>query len=205
MSKRSVMTLASAVLVASAALAAAAPAGATPPNDISPTGSSLTDVRITRQFDRLAGQLPENVALLPDGAADVTFAGAHQVARITPRGATRILATLPAPADDGVDTPVMGFALTTGIVRVTDGTVYVLYATGTADLTGVWRLRAGRAPRRIAALPADGLPNGLAVDERGEHLYITDAPPPPGPPPPNSPRPVFSEPTARRCTTVRCG
>ncbi|WP_326737239.1 hypothetical protein [Streptomyces sp. NBC_01022] len=169
MSKRTLMTTLSAVLVAAAALTAAAPADATG------GGSQLTDVRITGHFDRNAGQMPENVALLPDGTAYVTFAGARQVVRIAPGGATRVLATLPAPADGGVNTPVLGFALTTGIVRSADGTVYVLYATGTSDLTGLWRLRPGQEPQRIAALPADGLPNGLALDERGKQLYITDS------------------------------
>ncbi|MEE4491424.1 hypothetical protein [Streptomyces sp. BE230] len=169
MSERTLMTTLSAVLVAAAALTAAAPADATS------GGSQLTDVRITGHFDRNAGQMPENVALLPDGTAYVTFAGARQVVRIAPGGATRVLATLPAPADGGVSTPVLGFALTTGIVRSADGTVYVLYATGTSDLTGLWRLRPGQEPQRIAALPADGLPNGLALDERGKQLYITDS------------------------------
>lgn len=170
MSKRSIITTVSAVLVTAAALSAAAPAGATPA-----ARGTLTDVRITDHFDLLAGQMPENIALLPDGTADVTFAGARQVARITPQGATRILATLPAPADRGVNTPVLKFPLTTGIVRTADGTVYVLYATGTADLTGLWRIRPGHSPQRIAALPANGLPNGLALDENSGQLYITDS------------------------------
>ncbi|MFD3655693.1 hypothetical protein [Streptomyces sp. NPDC058620] len=87
----------------------------------------------------------------------------------------RILATLPAPADGGVHTPVLGFPLTTGVVHAPDGTVYVLYATGTGDLTGLWRLIPGKAPQRIAALPADGLPNGLALDRHARQLYITDS------------------------------
>ena len=170
MSKRSIMTTVSAVLVAAASLAAAAPSTASPL-----VGRALTDVRITDHFDRSAGQTPENVTLLPDGTADVTFAAAHQVAQITPDGAIRILATLPAPSDGGVHTPVLGFALTTGIVRTPDGTLYVLYATGTADLTGLWRIRPGHTPQRIAALPADGLPNGLALDRDSGQLYITDS------------------------------
>ncbi|MEU1434727.1 hypothetical protein ABZ438_11595 [Streptomyces sp. NPDC005786] len=170
MSKRALMTTVSAFLAAAAALTTAAPAGATPGS-----GGPLTDVRIAHHFDRDAGQSPENVALLPDGTAYVTFAAAHQIARISPRGAVHILATLPAPADDGVRTPVLGFALTTGIVRDADGTLYVLYATGTSELTGLWRLRPGQDPERIAALPADGLPNGLALDERSKRLYITDS------------------------------
>ncbi|MFE9813706.1 hypothetical protein [Streptomyces sp. NPDC005773] len=170
MSKRTLMTTVSLFLAAAAALTTAVPAGAAPGR-----AGQLTDVRIAAHFDQNAGQLPENVALLPDGSAYVTFAGAHQVAHLTRGGATRVLATLPAPADDGAHTPVLGFALTTGIVRAADGTVYVLYATGTSDLTGLWRLRPGQEPRRIAALPAEGLPNGLALDERSRRLYITDS------------------------------
>jgi sugar lactone lactonase YvrE len=131
--------------------------------------------RIANHFDVLAGQLPENVALAPDGTAYVTFAGARQVAAVIPGGATRILATLPAPADGGVNTPVLKFALTTGIVRTADGTLYFLYASGDAGSTGLYRLRPGGAPQRIAALPADGLPNGLALDDRTGTFYVTDS------------------------------
>jgi sugar lactone lactonase YvrE len=168
-SKRSIKIIMSAIAVAASALTAAAPASA------HPAGESLTDVRIANHFDLSAGQMPENITLLPDGTADVTFAASRQVAQITPRGETRILATLPAPADGGVNTPVLGFPLATGIVHTSDGTVYVLYATGTSDLTGLWRLRPGQPPQRIAALPADGLPNGLALDEQSKQLYITDS------------------------------
>ncbi|WP_413760279.1 hypothetical protein [Streptomyces sp. MMBL 11-3] len=169
MPKRSIRTLAAAVAAVAATLATAVPAGAASP------GEPLTDIRIAAHFDLAAGQLPENIALLPDGSAAVTFAASRQVARVTPQGATHVLATLPAPADGGTGTPALGFPLTTGIARTPDGTLYALYATGTADLTGLWRLRPGQAPRRIAALPAEGLPNGLALDERAGRFYITDS------------------------------
>ncbi|MFF5249805.1 hypothetical protein ACFY3V_36460 [Streptosporangium sp. NPDC000095] len=169
MSKRSIKITMSALLMATATMTATAPANATSPK------GPLTDVRIATHFDLSAGQMPENIALLPDGTANITFAASRQVAQVTPGGKTRILATLPAPADGGVNTPILGFPLATGIAHTSDGTVYVLYATGTADLTGLWRLRHGKAPRRIAALPANGLPNGLALDGKGERLYITDS------------------------------
>ncbi|MFD9504270.1 hypothetical protein [Streptomyces sp. NPDC060035] len=169
MSERSVKITISAVLMATATLMAAAPA-----NAVHGRGP-LTDVRVATHFDLSAGQMPENITVLPDGTAAVTFAAGRQVALVSPRGTTRILATLPAPVDGGVHTPVLGFPLTTGIAHTPDGTVYVLYATGTADLTGLWRLRPGQAPQRITALPADGLPNGLALDARNERLYITDS------------------------------
>lgn len=36
-------------------------------------------------------------------------------------------------------------------------------------------MRPGGRPHRIAALPADGLPNGLALDQRTGRLYATDS------------------------------
>jgi hypothetical protein len=156
-----------AVLSAVAAMTAA--------NPVSGASAPLSRARIVAHFDLASGQLPENVVLAPGGRLDVTFAAARQVAEVTPGAAPRILATLPKPADGGVKTPVLGFALTTGIVRDHGGTLYVLYATGTADLTGLWRIRPGGKPERIAALPATGLPNGLALDSRTRTLYVADS------------------------------
>ncbi|WP_199444425.1 SMP-30/gluconolactonase/LRE family protein [Umezawaea beigongshangensis] len=66
----------------------------------------------------------------------------------------------------------LGFPLATGLVR--DGrTFYVTYATGSTE-TGIWTFTEGHQPRRLAALPADGLPNGLAQDPATGLLYVTD-------------------------------
>ncbi|WP_372672432.1 SMP-30/gluconolactonase/LRE family protein [Amycolatopsis kentuckyensis] len=159
-------TSASVLAAASVALTAAPASAVTAP---------LHDARIATHFDLATGQTPENVALTPGGALDVTFAAGRQIAEIAPGGSVRVLATLPAPADGGVHTPVLGFPLTVGITRAADGTLYFLYATGTSDLTGVWRLRPGGRPQRIAALPAEGLPNGLALDPATGTLYVTDS------------------------------
>jgi hypothetical protein len=131
--------------------------------------------RIAVHFDLAKGQMPENIALSPRGTAYVTFAAARQVAAVTPGGTVHILATMAAPADGGKNTPVLKFALTTGIVRADDGTLYFLYASGDADSTGLYRLRPGGTAQRIAALPATGLPNGLALDTRTATFYITDS------------------------------
>jgi sugar lactone lactonase YvrE len=154
------------------AAAAVATAAAVPASAVSaPLGRARTAVH----FDLAEGQTPENIALAPGGSAYVTFAKARQVAQLSPGGAVRILATLPLPADGGVHTPALGFPLTVGITRAGDGTLYFLYATGTADLTGVWRMRPGGTPERIAALPADSLPNGVALDARTHTLFVTDS------------------------------
>lgn len=169
MSKKLSMSAVAAVALAAAAASALSPAPA------SAVSAPLSSARIAAHFDLAGGQTPENLALAPGGRAYVTFAKGRQVAEVSPRGTVRILATLPEPADGGVHTPAMGFPLTAGIARAHDGTLYFLYATGTADLTGVWRMRPGGRPERIAALPADGLPNGLALDARTHTLYVADS------------------------------
>ncbi|MGV9352560.1 SMP-30/gluconolactonase/LRE family protein [Streptomyces misionensis] len=120
------------------------------------------------------GQRPENITLEPGGGAVVTFAYNRQVARISPDGRVHVLATLPKPPTGSV-TPALTSPFLGGIVRTQDGTLYFLYATGSSDLTGLWRLRPGGSPHRIAALPADGLPNGLALDEHAGLLYAADS------------------------------
>lgn len=159
----------------SAAVVVAAAAATLTPTSASAACAPLSGARIAVHFDLTKGQTPENIALAPGGTAYVTFAEGRQIAEVSRTGAIRILATLPVPADGGVHTPALGFPLTVGLVRAHDGTLYFLYATGTADLTGVWRLRPGGQPQRIAALPADGLPNGLALDPHTRTLYATDS------------------------------
>jgi sugar lactone lactonase YvrE len=165
----------SSLVALTCAVTAAAAATALSQTPASAVTRPTTGTHIAAHFDLSRGQTPENIALEPDGTAVVTFAAARQVVTISPHGTTRVLATLPGPADGGARTPRLGFALTAGVVRAHDGTLYVLYATGTSDLTGLWRLRPGGAPHRIAALPADGLPNGLALDEQHGRLYMADS------------------------------
>ncbi|GAA1373652.1 SMP-30/gluconolactonase/LRE family protein [Streptomyces beijiangensis] len=160
---RNVLVAATAVASLTVGWPASATAATTP----------LSHARVTEHFDLLGGQLPENIALGPNGSVDLSFAASRQIVRVTSEGSVHVLATLPAPADAGVHTPVLGFPLVTGLVRGAHGTLYFLYATGTTDLTGVWRLTPGGTPERIAALPADGLPNGLAL--HAGRLYITDS------------------------------
>ncbi|QDY80380.1 hypothetical protein [Streptomyces qinzhouensis] len=133
-----------------------------------------SDARFLAHLNLADGQRPENIALEPRGGAVVTFAFSRQVARITPDGRVQVLATLPAPPA-GSATPVLTSPFLGGIVRAQDGTLYFAYATGTSELTGVWRLRPGGTPGRIAALPADSLPNGLALDRHSGLLYAADS------------------------------
>ena len=155
-------------LVGATALVASPASAVAPP---------LSAPRIVAHFDVAAGQQPENITLLPDGSPVVTFSFARQVARIDRSGGAHVLATFPAPAAGTTPPPITGAPVVTGIVRADDGTPYVNYAAGSADLTGVWALRPGRPPHRIAALPAGGFPNGLTLDARHGYLYATDSVP----------------------------
>src|SRR5689334_3832379 len=108
----------------------------------------VTGARIAAHFDFTAGQQPENITLEPNGDADVTFAFAHQVARVTPRGKITILATLPAAAS--------GTTAASGIARTPDGTLYVNYIDTGGTESGIWRSAGTAAPNRWRPCPARG-------------------------------------------------
>ncbi|MFD7836248.1 SMP-30/gluconolactonase/LRE family protein [Streptomyces sp. NPDC059761] len=134
---------------------------------------TLTDPHTVANFTFDAGETPENIALEPDGSANLTLAHARQVVRVDGHGTHRLLAVLPSVPNP--NTPGIGSAVVTGIVRAKDGTLYVNYATGT-NATGIWRIGPhGGTPVQIAQLPADSLPNGLALDEKLGVFYVADS------------------------------
>jgi len=159
------------VAAAACLLAVAAPAAAASP--------PISNPRIIAHLDFTRGQTPENLALEPGGAADVTFAEAAQVARVSPDGQVRVLAQLPEPTG-GAACPVLGAllrapALTVGIARGHTGSLYVALCTGSPDLQGIWRVSPTGSASRIAALPPAGIPNGMALDDRHGYLYVADS------------------------------
>ena len=160
----------SAAAAACLLIAAQPAAAASPP---------LSNPRIIAHLDFSRGQTPENLALEPDGSAAVTFAEAAQVAQVWPHGKVRILAQLPEPAG-GAACPILGpllgaAALTVGIARDHNGDLYVALCTGSPGLQGIWRISQNGSASRIAALPADGIPNGMALDERHGFIYVADS------------------------------
>ena len=156
-----------AIAVTAAASVTAVAASASEP----PVASS----HILIHLDITAGQRPENVAVEPDGNLDLSMSQAAQVVRLTPGGRVSLIASLPHPADGGVNVPVVGFALTTGLVRAADGTLYVGYEADSDSLNGVWRIRPGGKPVRIIPMPASSFPNGMAIDPATQQLYIADS------------------------------
>lgn len=131
------------------------------------SSSAVTDAHIVAHFDFTAGQQPENITLEPNGDADVTFAFAHQVARVTPQGKVTILATLPAAAS--------GTTAVAGIVRTPGGTLYVNYLDIGGTESGVWRIDRNGSAEQVAALPGAGFLNGLALDPGTGTLFTVDS------------------------------
>ncbi|MGP4089748.1 hypothetical protein ACTWQJ_35690, partial [Streptomyces sp. KR55] len=66
----------------------------------------VSDVRFLSHLNMADGQRPENITLEPGGGAYVTFAFSRQVARVSPDGQVRVLATLPTPPA-GASTPAL--------------------------------------------------------------------------------------------------
>jgi hypothetical protein len=138
------------------------------------SASPVGDPRVLVHLDEAAGRQPENIALEPDGSADLTFAYTGEIARVDRTGRVRTIARIPVPGDGDVPGDHHKIFLG-GIVRAADGALYVAVSTGTSGGTGVYRVRPGAAPVRIAALPADGFLNGLAADWRAGRLYVADS------------------------------
>ena len=97
----------------------------------------------------------------------MTFAFAHQVARVTPRGNITILATLPAAAS--------GTTAASGIARASDGTLYVNYIDTGGTESGIWRISRNGSAEQVAALPGAGFLNGLALDPGTGALFTVDS------------------------------
>jgi sugar lactone lactonase YvrE len=126
----------------------------------------LSDARVVAHFDVTIQLQPENITLEPNGTADLTFNRSREVGRVGTNGSLTILATLPAPTT--------GTAMTTGIVRTTDGTLYVGYKAGTQS--GIWRISPdGRTVAQFIAMPNVGWLNGIALDPSQDALYVTDS------------------------------
>lgn len=137
---------------------------------VASTRATAPDTRIVAHFNLATGQTAENAVVEPDGTTDVSFAVANQVAQVSPDGTVSLLAQLPA----GGKCAIYPGSATLGLARAHDGTVYVVECAADAN-TGVWALRRGHAPVQIAQLPAAGLPNGMAIDERTGDLYVADS------------------------------
>ncbi|MBE8523968.1 hypothetical protein ILP97_41930 [Amycolatopsis sp. H6(2020)] len=159
-------TCAAAVAVTAATLISAPSASASTGH--APTQPVITQVRTVSAFDYASGDAPENITVNPDNTVTLSMLGsvankAPTLVKLTPSGDRTTLAT--GHAGDQI----------TGNTRGRDGTVYYNVQSENASRSGVWKLPVGGRPQRLAALPTDGLPNGLALDTAGRTLYAADS------------------------------
>ncbi|MFD7283488.1 SMP-30/gluconolactonase/LRE family protein [Streptomyces sp. NPDC059862] len=156
-----------------AAIAATAAVLASAPYASAETGQThpqpvITHVKTVAPFDFTAGEAPENITVNPDHSVTVSMLGAPagkrpQLVRIAPSGHRTVLAV--GQRGDQI----------TGNTRGSDGTVYYNVQSSHASRNGVWKLPPSGQPQRIAALPTDGVPNGLAIDPAEQRLYVADS------------------------------
>jgi sugar lactone lactonase YvrE len=116
-------------------------------------------------FDPAASALPESITADERGNLyNSLITGA--IVRTRPGGASTVVATIPLPTG----------ALAAGIKVGPDGFLYVASGSLSADPPGafVWKVSAKTGSVSVfATLPAEGFPNDLAFDDRG-NLYVTD-------------------------------
>ncbi|MCX4766976.1 hypothetical protein OG562_39635 [Streptomyces sp. NBC_01275] len=158
--------LAAAVAATSAVLVSAPYASAA--TDQTQPKPVVTHVKTVASFDFAVGDAPENVTLNPDGSLTVSMLGGSvgrrpALVRVDVSGHREVLVA-GQPGD-----------MITGNARGHDGSVYYNVSSADAARSGVWKLPLDGSPRRIAALPAGELPNGLAIDPAGRTLYVAES------------------------------
>ncbi|MET9761957.1 SMP-30/gluconolactonase/LRE family protein [Streptomyces sp. NPDC006372] len=156
-----------AAVAATAAVLTSAPYVSATPEQTS-SQPAITQVKTVATFDFTAGDAPENITINPDHSATLSMLGAPagkrpELVRITPSGQRTVLAV--GQRGDQI----------TGNTRGSDGTIYYNVQSSHRSRNGVWKLPPSGTPQRMAALPADGIPNGLAIDPGEQTLYVADS------------------------------
>jgi sugar lactone lactonase YvrE len=138
-------------ILASLALLLAAPASHTSP------------VEVIESYDASLGQLPEGVAVGPDGDVYVTLAATGELRRIDP--------------DTGVGQTVASFDVGQGFLlgMAFDGDdLYVVLASFVDDTSGVWRVHDDGITERVVAFPGTAFPNDITFDADG-NMFVTES------------------------------
>jgi sugar lactone lactonase YvrE len=129
-------------------------------------GAAHASVPVERvvPFDASAGELPESVVVDHRGTAYVTLAPIGQVRSIAPNGSQHVVATLPTGSGFGA----------TGLAFGSGGDLYVAVSTFDPKTNGVYVVHKGGSVEGLPGTQDIVLPNGLALDDKG-NLFVTDS------------------------------
>ena len=146
--------------IVSAVLFAASSAAASP---------AVTTIKL---FDPTRGETPESLNFDHRGNIIVSLALTGEVRRIAPDGREATLAHLPlapsVPCNNAFGVAIMG-----GVALDPHDNVFVSVAPCDPTAIGIYRIDADtHAVSKVAALPPDALPNGIAY--RAGQLYVAD-------------------------------
>jgi sugar lactone lactonase YvrE len=106
------------------------------------------------------GRFLESIAIAPDGRLFVSTGLDGGISVVTPGGEVTPFAR--------VDVGPGGFMMCLAFDRA--GTLHATVNSRNDDVRGVWRFTADGRGSRIAALPPGAVPNGIAIDARGDVL-----------------------------------
>lgn len=113
-----------------------------------------TTPQLVSSFD--PPNLPENIAVAPDGTLYLSMAVPGEIWAVTDEGEARSVATFDLADDAG---------LVLGITATDDGDLYAAVGSGNPETHGVWRVPPGGSPELVASLPAaESMPNGITDD-----------------------------------------
>lgn len=127
---------------------------------------------LVHAFDAAQLEAPESVAADHDGNLYVSLAITGEIARIDADGQRSTLAFLPLGDFPAHECSPGDVSLLHGLATDRAGNVYVGAASCDPEHRGIWRVTPDGEATRIASLPLDAHPNGLAV--RNGYVYVTD-------------------------------
>jgi sugar lactone lactonase YvrE len=110
------------------------------------------------------GRFLESIAIAPDGRLYVSTGPDGGISIVEPDGRVTPFAR--------IDVGPGGFMMCVAFDR--DGALYASVNSANDSVRGVWLFAADGQPTRLAALPPGVVPNGLAIDARG-NAYIADS------------------------------
>jgi sugar lactone lactonase YvrE len=130
---------------------------------VSVAGAAV-DVEVVVDYDPLAGELPEGVAVDKRGDVFVSIAPLGQVRKVGRDGSQSLLAQVVPPfTGNGV----------LGLAVDAPGNVYVATATLDPATSGVYKIARDGSFARLPGTGAIVFPNGVTLDKEG-NVYVTD-------------------------------